>query len=241
MVITFKKKSSLHSYYRNCCAPKKKKKPPKTGQSLLFLLAFKLWCRRCSYLTPARWSVKAVSPRLPYCTRLLQTQHRASPGKSTLRNRVPTRSLNTSPLNFTSCTTITHSHRHRLAQEASSYLSFLFTILPVVAITQRRNGSWGNFRAQNSLLLACANRCMYGVASQRKILGIFFSAEFLFSGPFYFGGGGGQFFFQRKSVDPRPIPMPDIEGFQPEWCISTIYHALDKPFWSGTLDIYQAD
>ena len=29
-----------------------------------------------------------------------------------------------------------------------------------------------------------------------------------------------------------------IEGFRPEWCISTIYHALDTPFWSGTLDIY---
>ena len=28
-----------------------------------------------------------------------------------------------------------------------------------------------------------------------------------------------------------------IEGFQPEWCISTIYHAWDTPFWSGTLDI----
>ena len=29
-----------------------------------------------------------------------------------------------------------------------------------------------------------------------------------------------------------------IEGFRPEWCISTIYHAWDTPFWSGTLDIY---
>ena len=29
-----------------------------------------------------------------------------------------------------------------------------------------------------------------------------------------------------------------IEGFQPEWCISAIYHVWDKPFWSGTLDIY---
>ena len=28
-----------------------------------------------------------------------------------------------------------------------------------------------------------------------------------------------------------------IEVFQPEWCISTIYHAWDTPFWSGTLDI----
>ena len=25
------------------------------------------------------------------------------------------------------------------------------------------------------------------------------------------------------------------EGFQPQWCISTIYHAWDTPFWSGTL------
>ena len=28
-----------------------------------------------------------------------------------------------------------------------------------------------------------------------------------------------------------------MEGFQPEWYISTIYHAWDTPFWSGTLDI----
>ena len=28
-----------------------------------------------------------------------------------------------------------------------------------------------------------------------------------------------------------------IEGFRPEWCISTIYRAWDTPFWSGTLDI----
>ena len=28
-----------------------------------------------------------------------------------------------------------------------------------------------------------------------------------------------------------------IKGFRPEWCISTIYHAWDTPFWSGTLDI----
>ena len=29
----------------------------------------------------------------------------------------------------------------------------------------------------------------------------------------------------------------NIEGFKPEWCITTIYHAWDTPFWSGTLDI----
>ena len=28
-----------------------------------------------------------------------------------------------------------------------------------------------------------------------------------------------------------------IEGSQPEWCISTIYHVWDTPFWSGTLDM----
>ena len=28
-----------------------------------------------------------------------------------------------------------------------------------------------------------------------------------------------------------------IKGFRPEWCISTIYHAWDTPFWSGTLDM----
>ena len=29
----------------------------------------------------------------------------------------------------------------------------------------------------------------------------------------------------------------NIEGFRPEWCISTIYQARDTPFWLGTLDI----
>ena len=29
-----------------------------------------------------------------------------------------------------------------------------------------------------------------------------------------------------------------IEGFQPEWCISTIYHAWDTPFWLGTLELH---
>ena len=32
-----------------------------------------------------------------------------------------------------------------------------------------------------------------------------------------------------------------IEGFWPEWCISTIYHAWDIPFWLGTLDIWLHD
>ena len=27
----------------------------------------------------------------------------------------------------------------------------------------------------------------------------------------------------------------NIEGFWPEWCFSTIYHAWDTPFWSWTL------
>ena len=29
----------------------------------------------------------------------------------------------------------------------------------------------------------------------------------------------------------------DIEGFQPEWCISNIYHCRDIPLWSETLDV----
>ena len=29
-----------------------------------------------------------------------------------------------------------------------------------------------------------------------------------------------------------------IDGFRPEWSISTIYHGRDKPFWSETLDVY---
>ena len=29
-----------------------------------------------------------------------------------------------------------------------------------------------------------------------------------------------------------------IEGFRPQWCICTINHARDTPFWSGTLVIY---
>ena len=32
------------------------------------------------------------------------------------------------------------------------------------------------------------------------------------------------------------IPL-HIKGSRPEWCISTIYHAWETPFWSGTLDI----
>ena len=30
-----------------------------------------------------------------------------------------------------------------------------------------------------------------------------------------------------------------IKGFPPEWCISTIYHAWNTPFWSGILKILQ--
>ena len=29
-----------------------------------------------------------------------------------------------------------------------------------------------------------------------------------------------------------------FEGFQLEWCISTIYHCRDTPFWSETLEFY---
>ena len=28
------------------------------------------------------------------------------------------------------------------------------------------------------------------------------------------------------------------EGSKPEWCICTIYHAWDTPFWSGTLNFF---
>ena len=33
------------------------------------------------------------------------------------------------------------------------------------------------------------------------------------------------------------IIVKNMEGFWPEWYASTIYHARDTPFWSGTLDI----
>ena len=33
------------------------------------------------------------------------------------------------------------------------------------------------------------------------------------------------------------IVWHDIKGFQPEWCISTLCHAWDTSFWSGTLDM----
>ena len=33
--------------------------------------------------------------------------------------------------------------------------------------------------------------------------------------------------------------VSNIEGFRPEWCVSSIYHAWETPFWSGTLDIRQ--
>ena len=74
MVITFKKKSSLHSYCRNCCAHTKKLvrvccfflgSSSGVGNAVLFLECSETFCK-C--LTPARWPVKAVSSRLPYCT-----------------------------------------------------------------------------------------------------------------------------------------------------------------------------
>ena len=35
----------------------------------------------------------------------------------------------------------------------------------------------------------------------------------------------------------KPLICLHMEGFRPEWCISTIFHASDTPFWSGILDI----
>ena len=32
-----------------------------------------------------------------------------------------------------------------------------------------------------------------------------------------------------------------FEGFRPEWCISTIYHCRDIPFWLETLDLYHME
>ena len=32
-----------------------------------------------------------------------------------------------------------------------------------------------------------------------------------------------------------------IEGSRPEWCISSMIYSRDRPFWSGTLDIYQCE
>ena len=29
-----------------------------------------------------------------------------------------------------------------------------------------------------------------------------------------------------------------VKGFGPEWCISTVYHCRDIPFWSETFDVY---
>ena len=39
------------------------------------------------------------------------------------------------------------------------------------------------------------------------------------------GGGGGE------------LGLLHIEGFQPEWCISSMMYSRDTPFWSETLDI----
>ena len=44
----------------------------------------------------------------------------------------------------------------------------------------------------------------------------------------------GQGAIMSKSCVPHLV---HIEGSRPEWCISTIYHASDTPFRSGTLDI----
>ena len=43
-------------------------------------------------------------------------------------------------------------------------------------------------------------------------------------------------------IKPRTayVQMIHIEGSRPEWCISTIYHAWDTPFWLGTLDIHHS-
>ena len=39
-------------------------------------------------------------------------------------------------------------------------------------------------------------------------------------------------------VTPKYVIVGDnIEGFWPEWCISTIYHAWDAPLWLGTLEL----
>ena len=35
----------------------------------------------------------------------------------------------------------------------------------------------------------------------------------------------------------KSVGILHIEGSRPEWCISTIYHAWDAPFWSGTLNM----
>ena len=40
--------------------------------------------------------------------------------------------------------------------------------------------------------------------------------------------------YQEGSATLLTVYRIAIEGFQPEWCISTIYHAWDTPFWSGT-------
>ena len=35
----------------------------------------------------------------------------------------------------------------------------------------------------------------------------------------------------------KHVYIQDIEGFRPEWYLSTIYHCRDMPFWLETLDI----
>ena len=36
------------------------------------------------------------------------------------------------------------------------------------------------------------------------------------------------------------VLVENLEGFRPEWCISTIHHASDTPFWPRTLEIVGA-
>ena len=43
---------------------------------------------------------------------------------------------------------------------------------------------------------------------------------------------------KSKSEHAWNIPQQYVEGFRPEWCISTIYHAWDAPFWSWTFIVY---
>ena len=42
----------------------------------------------------------------------------------------------------------------------------------------------------------------------------------------------------QKSLDNEKA-WEYIKGFQPEWCISTIYHTWDTPFWLETLNMWQ--
>ena len=50
------------------------------------------------------------------------------------------------------------------------------------------------------------------------------------------GEKGGKGAYVRTTIYIMDLVHWHIEGFRPEWYISTIYHAWDTPFWSGTLD-----